>query len=150
LPERLAWWRAFRYLEVAIAGLGLTAADTDVRLVHPLFSAQVWAEVARTAAPRGFAGRTEGMRRLFGELLPDQICARGSKARFDEAFWSSRSRAFARSWDGSGVPEEWVDASALAEHWAGEHPRAHSFTLLQAAWLASADRVEQPLHRILR
>ena len=35
-----------------------------------------WAAVADAAAPDGFGGRTDGMRRLFGELLPDEIIER--------------------------------------------------------------------------
>jgi asparagine synthase (glutamine-hydrolysing) len=91
------------------------------------------------------------MRRIFGELLPDAICSRGSKALFDEVFWTDRARSFARSWDGSGVglgaAERWVDRRALSAHWRGEQPAANSFTLLQAVWLASADGVEQPIER---
>jgi Asparagine synthase len=150
LQQRLAWWRRLRYLHVGLAALELTAQDTGVLLVHPLLAPRFWSAVATVAAPDGFGTRGEGMRALFGELLPEEILKRSAKAQFDDAFWTARSRAFARIWDGSGVPREWVDTGALARHWRTEHPLPQSFTLLQAAWLASTThRVEQPRERVL-
>ena len=144
LRERLAWWQARRRLDVALAALELTAQDADVFVVHPLLSPGFWAAAGAAGAPHGFAGQTEGMRRLFGGLLPDEILARRSKAQFNETLWGSRSRAFAETWNGGGTPEEWVDRDLLARHWRGAHPSALSFTLMQAAWLASLpDRVQQ-------
>jgi len=144
LDARLMWWRELRYLRVGSAALDLLAADTQTLLIHPLQDARFWTAVAREAGPLGFSGRTEGVRRLFGDLLPPPIVSRESKANLDEVFWTDRSRAFAREWDGSGVPARWVDADELAQHWATAHPSVASSTLLQAAWLASArDRVEQ-------
>ena len=90
------------------------------------------------------------MRRLFGDLLPQAVIERSSKANFDQIFWTDRTRAFARSWDGSGVPHEWVDPEALARYWCGERPVAASSSLLQAAWLASVGHgVEQLPERVL-
>jgi hypothetical protein len=149
VKERLTWVRHFPYLDVLTAALGLTANDCDVLLVHPLLSVQLWAEVARAAMPFGFAGRSDGMRRLFGDLLPDAICARGSKAQFDDAFWTDRAREFVRSFDGAGIPDEWVDPEALADHWHQARPLANSFTLLQACWLASEQGVEQAFDRVV-
>ena len=153
LRDRLAWWQTLRYLEVGGTALELTARDADVRIAHPLLSPLFWSAVAKVAAPDGFVGRTEGMRRLFGELLPDEIIGRLSKAQFDEAFWTARARSFASVWDGGGVPHEWVDASALAAHWRSPRPQAQSFILLQAAWvdsaLPAADRFEQLAQRIV-
>jgi hypothetical protein len=134
LTERLAWaWRS-RYLAVGTAALERVASDEDVMLLHPLLAGELWAEVGRVAQPLGFTERTDGMRRLFGGVLPDETCARGSKARFDAAFWTAQARAFAESWDGTGVPHEWVAEEALAAHWRGGLPLANSFTLLQASW----------------
>jgi hypothetical protein len=147
LAERLSWARGLRYLATARASLDLIAMDAGVMLVHPLLGAELWSAVGRVTGPLGVVGRTDGMRRLFGELLPDALCARGSKALFDGAFWTPRARRFAHSWDGSGVPAEWVDVDSLAAHWRGEQPAANSFTLLQAAWLASSHGVEQNRQR---
>jgi hypothetical protein len=148
LRDRLAWVLSSRYLEEATAGLELAADDAGVLVAHPLLAPEFWAEVGGAASPVGFRSHSEGMRRIFGDLLSEAICARLSKAHFNEAFWTDRSRAFVRSWDGTGVPEEWVDVGALSDHWRAEGPAANSFTLVQAAWLASADRVEEPAHSV--
>ena len=150
LPDRLAWWQTIRYLHVGVESLALIAGDTSTLIAHPLLSPRLWHAAAAAAAPVGFASRTAGVRTLFGDLLPPAIIERDSKANFDEVFWTERSRAFVRGWDGSGVPTEWVDADELARHWAGANPSVPSSLLLQAAWLCSGrDRVEQPGERIL-
>lgn len=137
LKERLAWWQQLRYLEVGTASLGLLARDTDTRIVHPLLSPLFWNAVAEGCGPDGFASRTEGVRQLFGDLLPNAIIARNSKTCFDKVFWTEHARAFARGWDGSGVPLQWVDPCELSRHWAANDPVFPSSFLLQAAWLAS-------------
>ncbi len=137
LGQRLKWWQQVRYLEVGTASLDLLAQDTDTLMLHPLLSPLFWNAVAAAWGPHGFADRTEGVRRLFGDLLPEAIVARSSKTTFDKVFWTERARAFASRWDGSGVPTEWVDPRALARHWAGSNPVVPSSFLLQAAWLAS-------------
>lgn len=149
LRARMAWVRNSRYLEVATAALELVATDTNVQLVHPLLGVRVWAQLAALGHPIGFESRSDGMRQVFGAVLPDQLCLRASKARFDDVFWNRPTREFVQSWDGTGVREEWVDAAALQEHWRQERPWANSFTLLQAAWLASANRREQPLSDLI-
>ena len=149
LRDRLAWWQTLRYLGVGVTGLELIARDADVGIAHPLLSRRFWAAVAHTAAPDGFAGRTDGMRRLFGELLPDEIIERRSKAGFNNVFWTERARSFATTWEGGGVPHELVDVAALQAHWRAPRPLAQSFLLLQAAWLRGADGVEQQPQRII-
>lgn len=146
LRRRLAWWRSLRYARDGRLGLSLSARDADVLVVHPFLAAPVWASTARAAAPCGFQNRTDAMRRLFSDLLPDAILSRTSKAHFDEALWTDTARDFAREWDGTGVPLEHVDAEALYRHW--NHtawPFAQSFTLLQVAWLTSRANRPQEL-----
>lgn len=148
--ERMAWWRQFRYLRVGTASLDLLARDTDTRIVHPLLSEPFWSGVAVAARPTGFPRRADCVRRLFGDLLPQAVIERTSKAAFDEIFWTDRTRAFARSWDGTGVPHAWVDPEALARHWCQERPVAASSVLLQSAWLASVGHgAEQMPERVL-
>jgi asparagine synthase len=137
LKERLAWWQQLRYLQVGTASLDLLGCDTNTLILHPLLAPPFWQAVATAWGPHGFAGRTEGTRVMFGDLLPDPLVARSSKTNFDKVFWTERARDFARRWDGSGVPLEWVEAGELARHWAGSNPSVPSSFLLQAAWLAS-------------
>jgi len=138
LRERLAWWQELRYLKVGTASLDLIARETGTLILHPLLSPAFWAAVATAWGPHGFADRTEAARRLFGDLLPPKLVERESKTSYDKVFWTDRSRAFARQWDGSGVPLQWVDANELARHWTESNPSVPSSCLLQAAWLASA------------
>lgn len=151
VEERLPWWRRRRYLEVGARSMDLLADLTGTRIVHPLLSPDFWSAVATAAAPVGFTGRTDGVRRLFGDLLPPAIVDRSSKARFDKVFWTKRSRAFVREWDGSGVPGELVDKHELAQHWSEPSPSLPSGILLQAAWLGSrANSIEQKPDRLLQ
>jgi hypothetical protein len=76
-------------------------------------------------------------------VLAPELARRTSKASFDPVFWGPRSRAFAASWDGSGVDPGLVDETALRREWARPDPHAASCHLLQAAWLASAEREER-------
>lgn len=140
LRGRMRWWQRLRYLQLGTASLELAAFEVSVMLVHPLLAPEFWSAAAEVAAPHGFTGRADGMQRLFGDLVPAEIVQRTSKARFDEVCWTDRARAFAGRWDGCGVPDEFVDAEALALNWAQAKPSAQSFTLLQSAWLESTTR----------
>jgi hypothetical protein len=148
--DRVRWLAGLRYLEVGTDGLGLLAADADVRLVHPFADRGFLAALASLGQEGRFFGRTEGLRAVFGGLLPDDILARRTKASFDGAFWSRWSRAFAARWSGGGVDPGLVDLDALRREWARGQPDARTLTLLQSAWLADSssaggERVEQPL-----
>jgi asparagine synthase (glutamine-hydrolysing) len=134
LARRLAWARSQRYLAVAADTLARLGADADVRVVHPLLDRGVWAAVG--ARGRRFADRTEGMRILFGDLLPDPVLARTDKAAFDSVFCGPHTRALAATYEGEGAPRELVDPAGLRTHWAHGEPRPQSLLLLQAAWLA--------------
>ncbi len=136
---RLRFWHGMRSLRIGTAALAALGRDNDALVVHPLAAPDVAAAVAR-AAPRGFRSRTEGMRALFGGVLPHDVLARTSKAGFDEAFFHRHSRAFAATWTGDGVPVDVVDVAALRREWQSGAPAAQSLTLLQMAWLARETR----------
>jgi asparagine synthase (glutamine-hydrolysing) len=135
----LAWRLGFRYLGVGRQSLGLLADDVGAAISHPLLDPAFAAAVAALPGRVRHAGRTALMRELFGSLLPSELVERTSKSHFDEAFWNRASRRFAAAWDGSGVDAELVDADALRREWADERPNPRTYTLLQSAWLASAD-----------
>jgi hypothetical protein len=145
LGARMRHVRAARYLRVGTASLELLARDCGAEIAHPLLEPAVWAAVARVAPVGGHRDRTAAMRGAFGELLPSELLARADKACFDEVFFHEHSRAFTEDWTGAGVPAEFVDTRALREHWLAGAPRAQSFSLLQAAWLASGESGQQPV-----
>lgn len=142
--ERMAFARGMRYLATGTASLEQVAAGAGAAIAHPLLDRGLWAAVAAATPHGGFARRADAIGAVAGHRLPEALVSRGTKAGFDGVFFGEHARAFARAWDGTGVPLDLVDAQALRAHWLGEAPDPHSFTLLQAAWLAG-DRVQEPV-----
>ena len=129
------WWWQSRSRVVLSASLALLAEDTGTQLVQPFFEPAAMAAVARHFGGCGPTDRSAAMQTLFGDVLPDAVLTRRSKAWFDQAFFSEPSRAFAAAWTGGGVDPALVDPERLAVVWA-ERPDPRSFLLLQAAWLS--------------
>ncbi len=113
------------------------AQHRDVMLSSPILDETFVGALAGQAGVFGLGRRREVLRLLVGDLLPDRVLARPTKAFFDQAFLGDRSRAFAESWSGRGLDDELVDATALRAEWLSERPSGLTFPLLQAAWLAS-------------
>jgi hypothetical protein len=143
---------------MALEAYNLLSADAGVKLVHP-FNAPRFRASLRTAGRRvRFADRTGAMRWLFGDVLPDEVCARQTKGGFRDVFWNRYSREFADQWEGEGADPELVEVDTLRRLWRSSQARNHfrSCTQLQAAWLArnvsgngsARERIEQPATRI--
>ena len=131
--------------------LDLLAADAGAAIAHPLLDPRVLAAVAAAGGRGGWTDRTHAMRALFAGLLPAELLARSSKAHFDGAFWGPGARRFAASWQGEAIEPGVVDPSVLARLWAEPEPDAHTFLLLQAAWLerhGQAQLDDRPVARI--
>jgi asparagine synthetase B (glutamine-hydrolysing) len=133
--RRIEWLCGRRWLQVGTRSLELLAGDAEATVGHPLLSLEFGAALTAAAGTHGFDDRGAALRALFGELLPDQVLSRTTKACFDSAFWTRHSRAFAQGWDGQGVDPTVVDPAALRAVWSGPEPDAHTYLLLQAAWL---------------
>lgn len=143
---RLRWWRRRRSVVLGQRNLALLATKAGAVVVSP-FATPRFARALAGAAPRGGpANRTRFMRALFGDLLPDALYERRTKAVFDEALWGSHSRRLAARWQGEAADPQVVDAEALRAEWAKTVPDPHTFTLLQAAWL-ELERREVPAAR---
>jgi asparagine synthase (glutamine-hydrolysing) len=142
--EPLRWRRRYReladsgYLQVCLDSLGVLATDHDVRLAHPFHDPRFLAALAALPRRARPASRTEAMRMLVGDLLPEPVLSRSTKARFDNVFWTEHARELVADWDGEGVDPEIVDVDRLRAEWAKETPEAHTFTLLQSVWLTRA------------
>lgn len=95
----------------------------------------------------GFPTRASAMDLLFGEALPQDVRHRSDKAAFYAPFVNHYSRAFIDSWDGTGVEDRLVNASALRECWNQDRVDARSYPLLQAAWLATNDCARDTPHQ---
>lgn len=142
----LRWDRALpamvsrRAAAVMEANYERLAAEHDVTAHHPLRGKQFIGALAADGGCWGYRGRTDLMRTLFGDILPDAVLARTTKARFNAVRFGSVEREFARSWDGAGVDADLVDAEVLRSHWLSEMPFGVTGPLLHAAWLAGCSR----------
>ena len=111
------------------------AAESDVFHLDPFLEPRFVASYARVVKPLGLCSRTQAMRSLFADLLPDALLTRTSKAIFNRGYLTDVGRAFAANWHGGGVDTRLVDTEKLRSRWLSEWPPHQSFLLLQAAWL---------------
>jgi asparagine synthetase B (glutamine-hydrolysing) len=137
LHMRLERLQTRRSLGMGLTSLELLAEDAEATIAHPLLDPCFLAALAAAGGSRGWADRTTAMRALFDGVLPSRLVSRSSKARFEGAFWGARSRSFARTWTGEVADPEVVDPRALRRVWSQDEPDAHTFLLMQAAWLES-------------
>jgi hypothetical protein len=144
MPRRwdrwLAWFGSERSIALVEQSQALIAREHDVLPQYPLRSPAFLAALAKEGGPAGFGGRRELTNRLFGNLVPDSVLERRqTRYEFADVLWASHSRAFAHSWDGSGVDQDLVDAERLRSMWTGPRPWLYgwSATAAQAAWLAT-------------
>jgi asparagine synthase (glutamine-hydrolysing) len=127
----------------------------DVRFASPLLHPDVVQALAREGGFLGGGDRTDVLRRLAPDLLPDAVLARTSKATFTRCYMSDHARRFAEQWDGTGVDADLVDPEALRRTWLAETPNALTAALMQAAWLAGQqtsvrDATELQQSRVVR
>lgn len=133
----LGWWWQSRTRLVLARTLELLGSDAQTQVVQPFLAPSVLSAAAGRFGVRGPADRTAAMHEAFGDVLPESVLARRSKATFDEAFCAHHSRAFAARWNGGGIDRSHVDPDGLAVVWNAVHPDPRSFSLMQAVWLAT-------------
>ncbi len=78
-----------------------------------------------------WTSRTEGMRRLFADLLPDDVLRRAGKASFGHIFALEPRLELLRHWRGEGIDPELVDPVALRRVWGADPVDPSSIPLLQ-------------------
>ncbi|GAB3022503.1 hypothetical protein GCM10011376_27970 [Nocardioides flavus (ex Wang et al. 2016)] len=143
-PRSLEWLLTRRAAAVASHNYAVLAAEHGLVMHEPLLDLRFVGALARSAGTWGYASRTEAMRALVGDLLPDVVIARRTKAYFNRAFIGAETRAFAESWDGSGLAPDLVDVDVLRAEWLSDFPSAISTPPLHAAWLATVQHREEP------
>lgn len=116
--------------------LAVLCEGFDIDAQHPLLDPRFLLAWAASGGRWGFAGRTDAMRRLFSDLLPEPVLARSTKAHFGSSRWGEAEREFAREWDGTGLPEQ-INPERIRAHWLSEQPSGTSALALHAAWLHS-------------
>ena len=117
------------------ATFALLAQPYDVEVHHPLLDPLFLSGLAVTGPLLGPMSRSGALSELVGDLLPQDVLRRQSKATFNTALLGDVSRAFATEWPGNGVDASIVDPPLLRKVWLQPVPHAGSFALLQAAWL---------------
>ena len=146
---------AQRYLRVGTHSLELLAADQDVALSHPFLDGGFVAALAALPPKQRFHSRREGLDAIVGDVLPEAVRSRRTKASFDGAFWHAHSRELAGRWAGEGVDTRLVDVDRLREQWASDAPDPRTYTLLQSVKVAldlrssAGERGDQPLARVV-
>jgi asparagine synthase (glutamine-hydrolysing) len=135
--RRVAWFAQRRLLTLTVRSLDMLADGHGTQVVHPLLDPRFLAAIATHGGRGGYGGRARTVRTLFGDLLPDQLLTRRTKAVFGRALWGPRARTFAAAWDGSGIDVELVDIGALRRSWTLPSPPLGAATLLQGAWLSA-------------
>jgi hypothetical protein len=136
--EHLAWWRRSRYLNHGQRSLELVAADHGAAFLAPFSESRVLHALALDRKGTGFASRTDAMRYLFGDVLPEGTLGRRSKASFSNPLVGPVTREFARGAEPSGVvSEDLVEVDALRAAWQADVVDIRSLPALQACWLAA-------------
>jgi asparagine synthase (glutamine-hydrolysing) len=134
---------ASRYHELA-SSLPLVGAWAGVEVVSPFLDLEFHATLARDLPATGFASRTAAMTELFGDLLPQELLSRPTKAFFTEALWGAASRDFTLRWDGTGLDGDVVDRAGLEAQWSRPVPNWRTWGLVHQAWLASGPLTRRP------
>lgn len=129
--DRLRWWLETPYLQAAQQTFDVLAADAQAGVGHPLVDPRFVATVARLPFHEHWTTRTEGMRRLFADLLPDDVLRRAGKASFGHIFAPGPRLELLRRWRGEGIDAELVDPVALRGVWGADPVDPSSIPLLQ-------------------
>lgn len=148
--EPVRWRERYRHLAaspvtaIGLASLAALAQDVDAAIAHPFSDSRFLATLAGLTADRRPRSRTEAMDALVGDLLPESLVRRGTKATFAQVFWGEESRALMATWDGVGVDTSLVDVERLREEWNSPDPDTYTVTLLQSVWLTGAGQPARP------
>lgn len=126
-----------RFFAAATHNYSVAASDFGLQASDPLLDPGFLAALAHSGGGWGYNGRTATMRALFGDVLPEPVLSRSTKARFNSALTGGATMDFAASWDGSGVDPALVDVDKLRAMWLSDEPTMGAGLLLHSAWLAT-------------
>jgi asparagine synthase (glutamine-hydrolysing) len=132
----MRWWLGLPYIAVAERNLAYLAREHGVALFNPLLDRGFVGSLAALPPAQRFTSRTEAMRSLFGDLLPEAVLTRRSKASFDVIDAPERRRELVERWSGEGVDETYVDVDVLRAEWLRPLSNPSTTPLLQSAWRA--------------
>jgi asparagine synthase (glutamine-hydrolysing) len=134
------FWPRQRYVSRVTQSMGVAASPWDVQVRHPFADSRVLAAFASLGGFGGLGSRGNLLNAVFGDLLPQKVLFRHSKATFSNVLITEHTREFLKNWTGAGVDTSLVDPEALAAHWRSDAIDMRSVTQLQKAWLADNPR----------
>lgn len=121
---------------MARANIAAEARRHGVLRMSPLLDPLVVGAVAQRAGFLGWANRTEAMKDVFADVVPDAVLSRTDKPNFSDALWGPSTMKWLSQWDRrSGVDPSTVSISALVEQWSRRTPHVGTAMLAQAAWM---------------
>ncbi len=138
--RHLALHAARRSWKLAQASCDALARTDGTSVVQPLLDPRFASTLAVAGGRLGLGDRTALMHTLVGDLLPDDVLERPTKADGLGIYWTSHSRKFAAEWKGGGIDTSLVDEEALRSEWARPEPHAATAPLLQSVWLSAHQR----------
>jgi hypothetical protein len=107
----------------------------DVEMSQPFTDRGVVNSMLAAGGRWGFSHRAPAAYQLFGDTLPAAVRKRRDKAEFGGVVIGSHTQAFIDTWDGSGLPDDLVDAAVFRRACTSESPGYYTYMLLQYAWL---------------
>jgi asparagine synthase (glutamine-hydrolysing) len=136
------WWLS-RYVQQTVHRIDRLAQGFNVLVAHPFAEPQFVRALPLAFGRSGIDRRESAVERLFGDVLPDALPGRSTKANFDGVLWNRHAESFLDELVDSGLENaldrlgvaDIVDATALEAHWRGPARLANSFLLLQGCWL---------------
>ena len=133
------WIRYGRYYTVCKGSFQAMGDSYRCTIEHPFVDPIVLQALAAHGGFGGLGSRTDIMRLLVGELLPEAVLSRADKGSFSDPLWTKTSQEFARDWSPATISGDLVDPHRLKEHWLSDDRNILSTTLLQQAWVNSPD-----------
>jgi asparagine synthase (glutamine-hydrolysing) len=125
-------WRASR---VGTSNAAHVAARQGCRSIAALAHPRVLSALALDGGWRGPQSRGYATRLLGGDLLPDELYARDTKADFLASRFNRHTVATVDAWSGDGAGMDWVDAARLKLAWTARRWHPQMAGLVQTAWL---------------
>ncbi len=98
--------------------LDALAAFAGARITLPFREDRYLAAVAAGGGPRGWGDRSATLRRLVGDLLPEELFRRSDGRHQRRPHFGAPSRAFGERWSGEGLDKNIVDTDKLRATWA--------------------------------
>lgn len=137
------YWKR-RAVQVGRSNFAVLGSAYSATVHHPFVDERTISAFAATGGLTGHGDRRQILERHLGDLLPNALIQRRTKASFDDPLWTADTIEFARSWSGEGVEGRLVDAEKLRREWLSGRNNLISVLLLQSTWLADSSKRINP------